>query len=114
MKRHGFKGQPASHGVSLAHRSMGSVGGGQGSGSRVHPGKKMPGRMGGQFHTIKHLKVLQVDDENGILVVNGGFLSPQTNECLSLQVPSAVRGTRLSRSSTPSSGLSRFAICTCP
>jgi large subunit ribosomal protein L3 len=71
MKRHGFKGQPASHGVSLAHRSMGSAGGGQGSGSRVHPGKKMPGRMGGQFHTVKHLRVLQVDDANGILVVNG-------------------------------------------
>jgi len=56
---------------------MGSVGGGQGSGSRVHPGKKMPGRMGGQFHTIKHLKVLQVDDENGILVVNGAVSGPR-------------------------------------
>jgi ribosomal protein L3 len=31
----------------------------------------MPGRMGGQYHTIKHLEVLQVDDENGILVLNG-------------------------------------------
>jgi large subunit ribosomal protein L3 len=34
MKRHGWKGQPASHGQSLTHRTMGSAGGSQGSGSR--------------------------------------------------------------------------------
>lgn len=71
MKRHGFSGQPASHGTSLTHRAMGSAGGSQGSGSRVHPGKKMPGRMGGQQHTVQNLRVLRVDDENGLVVVNG-------------------------------------------
>lgn len=71
MKRYGFKGQPASHGVSLTHRSMGSAGGGQGSGSRVHPGKRMPGNMGGQRHTIQSLKVLMVDPKNGLVVVTG-------------------------------------------
>ena len=71
MKRHGFGGQPASHGVSLTHRSMGSAGGGQGSGSRVHPGKRMPGRMGGERVTVQNLKVLKVDPENGLVVVNG-------------------------------------------
>lgn len=45
MKRHGFAGQPASHGVSLAHRSPGAIGA-QGY-ARVLPGKKMAGRMGG-------------------------------------------------------------------
>ncbi|KAL9061982.1 MAG: hypothetical protein Q9157_009224 [Trypethelium eluteriae] len=50
---------------------MGSAGGGQGSGSRVHPGKKMPGRMGGEQVTIQNLKVLKVDEENGLVVVNG-------------------------------------------
>lgn len=45
MKRWGFKGQPASHGNSKNHRTMGSSGASQGSGSRVLPGKKMPGNM---------------------------------------------------------------------
>ena len=71
MKRHGFKGQPASHGVSLTHRSMGSAGQSQGGGSRVYPGKKMPGRMGGQQVTVQNVKVLKVDDEKGIVVLNG-------------------------------------------
>ena len=74
MKRHGFGGQPASHGQSLMHRGMGSAGGSQGSGSRVLPGKRMPGRMGNESVTVKNLKVLQVDEKNGILVVNGMFM----------------------------------------
>jgi large subunit ribosomal protein L3 len=71
MKRHGWSGQPASHGQSRTHRTMGSAGGSQGSGSRVHPGKKMAGRMGGQQVTVQSLKVLTVDDANGLVVVNG-------------------------------------------
>lgn len=71
MKRHGFSGQPASHGNSLTHRAMGSAGGSQGSGSRVLPGKKMPGRMGGQRHTVQNLRVLKVDDQLGIVVISG-------------------------------------------
>ncbi|KAL9125310.1 MAG: hypothetical protein Q9217_005468 [Psora testacea] len=80
MKRHGFKGQPASHGVSLTHRSMGSAGQSQGGGSRVLPGKKMPGRMGGQQVTTQNVKIMRVDGEKGIVVLNGLFTSgpPQT------------------------------------
>ncbi|KAL1586815.1 hypothetical protein WHR41_04600 [Cladosporium halotolerans] len=77
MKRHNFSGQPASHGNSLAHRLMGSSGGGQGSGSRVLPGKKMPGRMGGEQMTVANLKVMQVDKENGIVVVAGAVPGPK-------------------------------------
>ena len=73
MKRYGFKGQPASHGVSLTHRAMGSSGGGQGSGSRVLPGKRMPGRMGGHQFTTQNVKVMKVDDEKGIVVLNGKY-----------------------------------------
>lgn len=73
MKRHGMGGQPASHGQSLTHRTMGSAGGGQGSGSRVLPGKRMPGNMGGERVTVKNLRVLKVDEENGLVVVNGKF-----------------------------------------
>ncbi|KAL9598390.1 MAG: hypothetical protein Q9179_003937 [Wetmoreana sp. 5 TL-2023] len=75
MKRHGFHGQPASHGVSLTHRSMGSAGQSQGGGSRVYPGKKMPGRMGGEQVTTQNVKVVKVDDEKGLVVLYGGLWS---------------------------------------
>lgn len=71
MKRWGFSGQPASHGNSLTHRAMGSAGASQGSGSRVLPGKKMAGRMGGEQVTVQNLRVMKVDAETGIVVVNG-------------------------------------------
>ncbi len=71
MKRWGFKGQPASHGVSKTHRSMGSAGQSQGGGSRILPGKKMAGRMGGHQVTTQNVKVVEVDDEKGIVVLNG-------------------------------------------
>ena len=71
MKRWGMHGQDRSHGVSKAHRSMGSAGQGQGGGSRVYPGKKMAGNMGGQRVTVQNVEVLQVDAEKGLLVVRG-------------------------------------------
>lgn len=77
MKRWGMHGQDRSHGVSLAHRSMGSAGQGQGGGSRVYPGKKMAGNMGGQRNTVQSLKVLQTDAEKGIVVVNGAVSGPK-------------------------------------
>ncbi|MCJ1475335.1 54S ribosomal protein L9, mitochondrial [Lambiella insularis] len=76
MKRHGFSGQPASHGVSLTHRAMGSAGQSQGGGSRVYPGKKMAGRMGGQQVTVQNVKVLKVDDANGLVMLNGCIAGP--------------------------------------
>ncbi|KAF1955623.1 mitochondrial 54S ribosomal protein YmL9 [Byssothecium circinans] len=84
MKRHGFSGQPASHGQSLMHRGMGSAGGSQGSGSRVLPGKRMAGRMGNERVTVKNLKVLQVDEANGIVVVNGCVPGPK-NQIIRVQ-----------------------------
>ena len=71
MKKHGFHGQPASHGVSLTHRSMGSAGQSQGGGSRVYPGKKMAGRMGGEQVTTQNIKVVKVDSEKGLVVLYG-------------------------------------------
>ncbi|KAI0142355.1 translation protein [Hypoxylon sp. NC0597] len=77
MKRHGFAGQEASHGNSKNHRTIGTSGPSQGGGSRVHPGKKMPGRMGGERVTIQNLRVLKVDNETGIVVVNGHVAGPK-------------------------------------
>ncbi|KAL2753729.1 hypothetical protein ACRALDRAFT_2110105 [Sodiomyces alcalophilus JCM 7366] len=77
MKRWGFAGQPASHGNSLNHRTMGTAGPSQGSGGRVLPGKKMPGRMGNEQVTVQNLTILQVDNELGIVVVSGPIAGPK-------------------------------------
>ncbi|KAK4906570.1 hypothetical protein LTR66_017706 [Elasticomyces elasticus] len=50
---------------------------GQGGGSRVYPGKKMAGRMGGQRVTVQNLKVLQTDGERGLVLVSGAVAGPK-------------------------------------
>ena len=70
MKRHGFGGQPASHGASKSHRSIGSTGGCQDPG-KVFKGKKMPGRMGGARVTQQCLEVYKVDTARNLLYVRG-------------------------------------------
>ena len=69
MKRHGFSGGRATHG-SMFHRAPGSIG--QSSyPSRVIKGMRMPGRMGGDRVTVRNLRVLQVDADQHLLIVNG-------------------------------------------
>ena len=69
VKRHGFAGGRATHG-SMFHRAPGSIG--QSSWpSRVLKGMRAPGRMGGDRVTVRNLRVIQVDEENNRLVVNG-------------------------------------------
>ena len=69
IKRHGFAGGRATHG-SMFHRAPGSIG--QSSWpSRVLKGMRAPGRMGGDRVTVRNLRVIQVDEENNRLVVNG-------------------------------------------
>ena len=77
MKRHGFRGQEASHGNSKNHRTIGTTGPSQGSGSRVFPGKKMPGRMGNEWVTVQNLKVMKVDNELGVVLVSGAVPGPK-------------------------------------
>lgn len=69
IKRHKKAGGPASHG-STFHRSTGSIG------QRTYPGKvfklmKLPGHMGDEQVTVRNLKVLKVDAEKNLLVLNG-------------------------------------------
>jgi large subunit ribosomal protein L3 len=71
MKRWGFRGLRASHGVSISHRSHGSTGGSQDPG-RVLKGKKMAGHMGGRRVTLQNLEVVGVDREQQLLLVKGG------------------------------------------
>lgn len=75
MKRYGFKGLKASHGVSVSHRSGGSYGQNQTPG-RVLPGKKMPGHMGVDTVTIQNVQVLDVNDETGTVLVKGSVAGP--------------------------------------
>ncbi|KAL7750803.1 hypothetical protein RI367_003760 [Sorochytrium milnesiophthora] len=70
MKRWGFKGLPATHGVSVSHRSHGSTGQCQDPG-RVFKGKKMAGRMGGKQRTVQNLQVVKIDHDNNVLYVKG-------------------------------------------
>jgi len=70
MKRWGFGGLGASHGVSKAHRSLGSTGQCQDPG-RVFKGKKMPGRMGGNNRTVENLKILKIEPKRNLLYVKG-------------------------------------------
>jgi large subunit ribosomal protein L3 len=70
MKRHNFGGLPASHGVSVSHRSHGSTGHRQDPG-RVFKGKKMAGHMGDVRATIPNLTVVQVDTAQGLIFVKG-------------------------------------------
>ena len=70
MKRHNFGGLPASHGVSVSHRSPGSIGQRQTPG-RVFPGKRMSGHMGQVRRTIENLKIVRVDAERNLLLVSG-------------------------------------------
>jgi len=71
MKRHGFKGLRASHGVSISHRSHGSTGQCQDPG-RVFKGKKMAGHMGAKKRTAQNLEVMGVDPDRGLLLIKGG------------------------------------------
>jgi len=69
VKRWGFKGRPASHGVKHEERTLGSVG--ATTPSRVIKGRKMPGRMGGEKVTIRNLEIVSVDSKNNLLAVKG-------------------------------------------
>jgi large subunit ribosomal protein L3 len=69
MKRHGFGGQRDSHGVSLMHRAIGSIG--SSDIARVFKGKRMPGRHGGQRVTVKRLRVVKIDAKNNLLLLRG-------------------------------------------
>lgn len=69
IKRHGFKGGPASHG-SRFHRAPGSIGA-SADPARVYPGTKLPGQMGSKRITQTGLTVVAADPERNLLMVKG-------------------------------------------
>jgi len=72
MKRHGFHGLKASHGVHRKHRAPGSIGGCSTPG-KVFKGLRMAGRMGNEKVTVQNLKIHAVDVERGLLLVRGAI-----------------------------------------
>jgi len=70
VKRHNFQMQDATHGNSLSHRAIGSIGQCQTPG-RVWKGKKMAGQMGNVQKTTQSLEVIRVDTENNLLLIKG-------------------------------------------
>ena len=70
MKRHGFSGIGASHGVDKKHRMSGSIGNRTTPG-RVFKGKRMMGRMGVDQVTTQNLLVHSVDAEKNLILIRG-------------------------------------------
>jgi large subunit ribosomal protein L3 len=70
MKRWGFAGLRATHGVSVSHRSLGSTGQRQDPG-KVFKNKKMAGHMGDKFRTQQNLEIVSTDVERGLIFVKG-------------------------------------------
>ena len=76
MKRHNFGGLRASHGVSVSHRSHGSTGQCQDPG-KVFKGKKMAGQMGSVRNTTQNIEVVSVDDDDGVILLQGAVPGPK-------------------------------------
>jgi large subunit ribosomal protein L3 len=70
MKRWGFGGMRATHGVSISHRALGSTGQRQDPG-KVFKNKKMAGHMGDKQRTQQNLEVVRTDATRGLIFVKG-------------------------------------------
>jgi large subunit ribosomal protein L3 len=89
VKRHHFGGGAATHG-SMFHRAPGSIGASSFP-SRVVKGMRAAGRMGGGRVTIRNLKVLRVDPENHLLVLEGGIPGAPTGYVIVRKAVAAKR-----------------------
>ena len=75
MKRHGFAGLGAGHGVHKVHRAPGSIGGASTPG-RVFKGMRMAGRMGNERVTVQSLELVGVDADRRLLLIKGAVPGP--------------------------------------
>jgi large subunit ribosomal protein L3 len=69
VRRHGWYGGDATHG-SMFHRAPGSIGASSDP-SRVWPGHRLPGRMGGERRTVLNVSVVRVMPEQNLVLVRG-------------------------------------------
>src|SRR5688572_14780977 len=89
VKRHHFAGGAATHG-SMFHRAPGSIGASSFP-SRVIKGMRGAGRMGGGRVTTRNLKVLRVDADNHLLIVEGSVPGAPTGYVLVRKAVAAKR-----------------------
>jgi large subunit ribosomal protein L3 len=90
MKRHHFKGAPASHGTHEYFRHGGSIGQNMTPG-RTMKGMKMPGHMGNKRVTIQNLKVVEIRSDSNILMVEGAIPGPASGYVI---IKKAVKKTK--------------------
>ena len=84
MKRHGFKGQRATHGVKKVHRHQGGTGQNT-SPARVFKGKRMAGRYGNERSTMRNVKLVRIDKEGNLLLLRGAVPGPNGSYVTVLQ-----------------------------
>lgn len=75
MKRHNFAGQRASHGVKKCHRHAGGTGC-SAYPSRLFKGIRMAGQYGSKQITVRNQKVVRIDAENNLILINGAVPGP--------------------------------------
>lgn len=88
IRRHGFAGGPETHG-SMSHRAPGSIGSNSDP-SRVFPGMRMAGHMGDVRSTIRNIEIVEVDADNGLLLVKGP--APGARRAYVMLQPTNFRG----------------------
>lgn len=77
MKRFHMAGGFKSHGASVSHRSLGSIGN-RADPAKTFKNKKMPGQMGNVQTTVQNVRVVKVDVENQLLLVHGSVPGPRS------------------------------------
>ncbi len=88
VKRFHMAGGFKTHGASLSHRSLGSIGN-RADPAKCFKNKKMPGHMGAHNVTVQNLRVIKVDMENQLLLVHGSVPGPRSGI---VTVRKAVKG----------------------
>ncbi len=99
MKRWHWRGGKASHG-SMHHRQPGSIGASSFP-SRVHKGKRLPGRMGGVQRTVQNLEVVKVDKEHNVIVVKGSVPGNENSYLLIKESKKMPKETKDQKEETP-------------
>ena len=95
VKRFGWSGGDATHG-SMFHRAPGSIGASSDP-SRVWPGHRLPGRMGGVQRTVLNISVVRVLPEQNLLLVRGAV--PGANGSL-VMIRKSIKTTKSQRQKT--------------
>lgn len=81
IKRHHFRTQDNTHGNSLSHRALGSIGQCQSPG-RVFKGKKMAGQLGSVQRTMQNLTIVKLESDKNIMLVKGSIAGPKGGDVI--------------------------------